>query len=193
TVATANAGATAGSDYTAVPLTTLTWTSTDALTKIVPATITGDVIKEGNEAFVLNLSAPTNAALADPSGQATIIDEEGRLFASIKDASVSEGNSGTKNLTFTVTLSAAPAAGQSATVDVATTDGTATAGSDYTAVAPTTTLTFSAGQSTKTVNVPIKGDTTVEPNETLMLTLSAPSANTIVADSGGLGAIVNDD
>ena len=75
---------------------------------------------------------------------------------SIADASVTEGNSGTTTANFTVTLSAA--ATSTVTVNYATANGTATAGSDY--VAASGTLTFTAGQTSKTIPVTVNGDTT---------------------------------
>jgi hypothetical protein len=106
----------------------------------------------------------------------------------IDDVSASEGNAGTTTVTFTVTLSAA-AAGP-VIVNYATADGTATAGTDY--VASSGTLTFTAGQVTKTVAVTLNGDLTVEPNETLVVNLSGVTAATI-ADAQGTGTITNDD
>src|SRR5262249_43875951 len=107
---------------------------------------------------------------------------------SVGDVSIVEGNSGTKNAGFQLTLSHA------STVDVsvayATADGTATAGSDYTAVSGT--AVFRAGTTTVTVNVPILGDTPVESDETFVLNLSAPT-NATVADGQGVATIVNDD
>ena len=81
---------------------------------------------------------------------------------SINDVTISEGNSGTKAATFTVTRSGGTAAFD---VNFATSDGTATvADSDY--VAASNTLHFGANENTKTISVTINGDTTVEPNET---------------------------
>jgi hypothetical protein len=76
--------------------------------------------------------------------------------------SVTEGNSGTSNATFTVSLSAA--SGQAVSVNWATANGTATAPDDYTA--GNGTLTFNAGETTKQFNITVFGDTLVEPNET---------------------------
>ena len=73
-----------------------------------------------------------------------------RRRLSISDVTVAEGNSGTTNAVFTVTLSAASAS--TVTVDYATANGTATAGSDYTAA--TGTLSFAAGTTSKTMTVP---------------------------------------
>ena len=74
-------------------------------------------------------------------------------------------------LAFAVTLSRAPSG--TVTVDYATADGTATAGSDYTARSGT--LTFAAGETGKTVSVPVLDDAHDEGSETLTLTLSSPS------------------
>jgi len=76
------------------------------------------------------------------------------------------------------------------TVAYATANGTATAGSDYTAQSGT--LTFSAGQTSKTISVVVNGDTTVEPNETFTVTLSGASGATI-ARATATGTITNDD
>ena len=110
---------------------------------------------------------------------------------SVDDPSVAEGNSGSTNLTFTVSLdNPAPAGG--ATVDYATSDGTATAGSDYTAASGT--LNFAGGETSKTVDISIVGDETVELDETLTLTLSNPTGtNVILSDDTGQGTITNDD
>jgi len=99
-----------------------------------------------------------------------------------------EGNSGTTPFVFTVTLSAASAS--TVTVNYATADGTATAGSDY--LATSGTLTFNPGVTTQPITVSVIGDTTVEPNETFFVNLSSPS-NATIATGQGTGTIVNDD
>src|SRR5262245_41160837 len=68
---------------------------------------------------------------------------------SIGDATVTEGNSGTVNATFTVSLSGSSS--KKITVDFATSDGTATAGADY--VAKSGTVTFNHGQTSQTVTI----------------------------------------
>jgi hypothetical protein len=108
----------------------------------------------------------------------------------INDVSKAEGNAGTTAFTFTVTLS--PASTGTVTVKYATANGTALAGSDYTAASGT--LTFTPGQTSKTVTVNVLGNTTVEPNETFYVNLSSPSGATIFdPDSRGVGTILNDD
>uniref|UniRef100_UPI001BFC8773 MBG domain-containing protein n=1 Tax=Echinicola shivajiensis TaxID=1035916 RepID=UPI001BFC8773 len=113
------------------------------------------------------------------------------VSVSVDDPSVTEGNSGTTTLTFTVSLdNPAPVGG--ATVDYATSDGSAIAGSDYTAISGT--LNFAEGETSKTVNISVIGDETVEMDETLTLTLSNPTGTgVLLADGSGLGTIINDD
>ena len=94
---------------------------------------------------------------------------------SIADATVSEPASGSANASFTVTLSAA--ATSSVTVKYATGNGTAMAGSDYTAGSGT--ITFAAGQTSKTITVPVLADSLTESNETFTVTLSNPTGATL--------------
>ncbi|MCX7552556.1 hypothetical protein OS175_01595 [Marinicella sp. S1101] len=108
---------------------------------------------------------------------------------SINDVSLSEGNAGTSNLSFTVTRSNNTSA---ASVNFATANGTATAGSDYSSNSGTLNFT-NGGNLTQTVNVVINGDTLVEANETLTVNLSAPSAGASISDGQGIGTINNDD
>src|SRR5207247_979403 len=107
---------------------------------------------------------------------------------SISDVTVTEGNSGTTNAVFTVTLSAT--SDQVVTVDFATADGSATSPSDY--LAQNGNLTFSPGDTTKTISVPVNGDTLVEPNEDFFVNLSN-ATNASIADSQGIGTISNDE
>ncbi len=182
--ATANGTAAAGSDYTAASG-TLTFAAGET-SKPVRVTITGNTAVEPDERFYVNLSAPTNAVLADAQGLGKILNDDTALR--ISDVTLTEGNAGTKAATFTVSLSAA--ALFPVTVKYATANGTAAAGSDYTAASGT--LTFAAGETSKTVSVTITGDTAVEPDETFYVNLSAPT-NAVLADAQGLGKIRNDD
>jgi len=107
---------------------------------------------------------------------------------SVGDVSVTEGNSGVTYATFTVSLSAA--SDQPVTVNYGTQNGTAVAGSDYQAVSGS--LTFAAGETTKTVRVAIFGDTLIENDERFSLVLSGAS-NASILDATGTGSIFNDD
>ncbi|BDI31658.1 hypothetical protein CCAX7_37090 [Capsulimonas corticalis] len=107
---------------------------------------------------------------------------------SISSASLSEGNSGVKNMIFTVTLASPSAA--AAQVSYTTANGTAAAGSDYTATSGT--LIIPAGQTSATIAVPILGDTVPEPDETFTVNLSNAVGATLIGGQG-VGTIVNDD
>jgi subtilisin family serine protease len=106
----------------------------------------------------------------------------------INDITLSEGNSGTLVANLTVSLSASLT--NSVTVNYATANGSASAGSDYTST--NGTLTFSAGQTSKTISVTVQGDTSDESDESLFVNLSAP-VNASIVDGSGMITIVNDD
>lgn len=108
------------------------------------------------------------------------------LTLAIDDISVAES---VGNATFTVTMSRTN--GASVTVDYATSNGTATAGSDYTSTSGT--LTFTAGQTSKTISVPITDDSDQESDETFTMTLSNASAGTISDATGICTILANDD
>ncbi|NCS37921.1 MAG: endo-1,3-1,4-beta-glycanase ExsH [Microcystis aeruginosa BS13-10] len=194
--ATANGTATAGTDYTAIPTTTLTFNPGET-SKTITVPVNGDNQVELNETFFLNLSNlqtnGSNVTLADNQGQGTINNDDSASIA-ITDVTITEGNSGTTNAVFTVTLS--NAVDTAVTVNYATANGTATtADNDYTAIA-TTPLTFNAGETSKTITVAINGDTKVESNETFFINLSnlnANGRNVTIADNQGQGTIANDD
>jgi hypothetical protein len=184
--ATANGTASSSSDYSARSGTLTFPPGTTSLTVAVP--VLGDTLSEINETFVVNLSGATNATVADAQGVATIVNDDALPTLSINDVSITEGNSGTTNATFTVSLSSA--SGQTITVNYATGNGTATAGSDYTTTSGT--LTFTAGTTTRTFSVATLGDTVPEADETFVVNLSAP-ANATLARAQGTGTIRDTD
>jgi hypothetical protein len=106
----------------------------------------------------------------------------------IGDVSKAEGNSGTSNAVLTVTATPVPTV--PVTVDYATADGTASQPADYTTT--TGTLTFAAGEASKTISVPVAGDTSVEADETLTVTLSNAAKATLPARPATV-TITNDD
>ena len=107
---------------------------------------------------------------------------------SISDARVSEGDSGTTQLGFTVILSEAST--DTVTVVYTTSNGTATAGQDYTATSGT--LTFDPGQTTQQISIDVLGDSSVETTESLVVTLSDANGATI-ADATATGVIIDND
>ncbi len=185
---TANGTATTPSDYTAVNI-PLTFTPGQT-SKTCTVPVVGNTVVEPNETFFVNLSTVTGpATIFDGQGLGTILNDDGPLL-SINNVTLTEGNVGNKNFNFTVTLS--PAAAGNVTVTCVPTNGTAAAGSDYTAV--NVPLTFTPGQISKTCTVPVVGDAVVEPNETFFVNLTNAVGATIVdPDFRGIGTILNDD
>jgi hypothetical protein len=106
----------------------------------------------------------------------------------INNVSVSEGNSGTANAVFTLSLS--PASSQSITVNFSTANGTAVAGFDL--LAQSGALTFSPGETSKTITIEVIGDTVAESNETFFVNLTLVT-NAVIAVNHGIGTILNDD
>ena len=185
----ADGTASSPSDYIAISPTTLTFLPGQT-GKTVTVQVNGDTQVEPNETFFVNLTSAVNATIADTQGVGTILnDDSAPPTLSISDVTVREGNSGTTNAVFTVTLSAAST--QTVTVVANSADGTASSPSDYIAISPTT-LTFLPGQTFKTVTVAVKGDTLVELNETFFVNLTS-AVNATFADAQGLGTILNDD
>jgi hypothetical protein len=123
----------------------------------------------------------SNFAIAGATGNPVVGD------ITVGDVTITEGNSGTKTATFTVSRTGTAAFA----VDFTTANGTAAAGSDY--LATGNTLTFAAGQATRTVSVTINGDTSDEPNETFFLNLANATNGGTIVDDQGLGTITNDD
>ena len=176
-----------GTDFT-LANGTLTISAGDTSGTITIASIINDTLDEANETVIVTLSSPGNATLgSDKTHTYTINDNDATPSLSINDVS---GNETAGNREFTVTLSAA--SGLAVTVNYATSNGTATAGADYTAISATT-LTFSPGQTTKTFNVAVLADSLDEANETATLTLSSVSSTATISDATGTLTITDDD
>jgi hypothetical protein len=191
TYTTANGTATAGSDYQATSG-TLTF-APGQTSKTITVLVNGDRLPEPNETFVVKLSSPTNATIAEGQGVGTILDDEPRI--SISDVTKYEGTANgnakkTTQFTFTVTLSAAY--DQPVTMAYRTVDGTATT-SDNDYVAQTGTLTFKPGETSKTITIVVNGDNKKEANEAFYLDLFGLSSNALFTRNRGLGTILNDD
>ena len=153
------------------------------------ATITIVVVPTAPGATLTNV-ATVSRAEADPfPGNNTAVDT---TFVapgiSISEASVLEGNVGPASMIFAVTLSARSA--QTISVDYATADDTATAGSDY--LGTHGVLSFPPGTTNGTITVTVMGDTLIESNETFFVNLSNPT-NATLDRARGVGTIINDD
>ncbi|MFH1253067.1 MAG: Calx-beta domain-containing protein [Candidatus Uhrbacteria bacterium] len=175
-----------GTDYsiTASPITITAGNTTADIT----ITITNDTIDEANETVIVTMGSPTNATQGTTTVHtATINDNDDPPTVAVADVEVSEGV-GTATVTVTMTGSSY----QSVSVDYATSDGTAVAGSDYTSAS--STLTWTAGQTgAKTFNVTIADDSDYEPSETVNINLSNVVNGTISDEAGVLTITNNDD
>ena len=196
TLATANGTATAGEDYTAIAPVVFTFSGSET-TKTQTVTIINDTLDEPDETFSVALSNPsTNAALGTPAtATVTIQDDDGAPAFSIADQIKDEGNAGTSPMTFTVTLSAA--SGQAAAVNYVAANDSAIAPGDYSAASGT--LNFASGETSKTFNITINGDTLREvaagtnpPGELFFINLSG-AVNAGINDGNAVGNIKNDD
>ena len=189
--ATTDDTARAGNDYQAAAG-TVTFAPGET-TKTIAVNVNGDQTVERDETFSVSLRNATNATIAKSQGQGTIANDDVATF-SINHVRLREGNSGTKNLTFTVTLD--KAVDVPVNVDFATNDGTAFANSgDYTPASGTLHFAGKAGES-QTITVAVRGDRKVEFNETLVVNLAnveAVGRTVTIARDQGTGTIFNDD
>jgi N-acetylneuraminic acid mutarotase len=183
--ATSDGSATAGPDYTAAAG-TLTF-APGQTSRTITIAINNDIVSEAQETFFVNLGNAVGADIDDAQAVGTILNDD-TVTVSIGDASVVEGNAGATVVLFTVALSAA--AEQIVSVDFATGNATATAGSDYTAAAGT--VVFNPGETTRTIPITVHGDTDFESDETFVVTLSN-DFNVEIDDGQGIGTILNDD
>ncbi|QXZ81773.1 putative Ig domain-containing protein (plasmid) [Rhizobium sp. L51/94] len=180
--------ASSGTDYAAVssPLVIAAGQTSGTIT-INP---TADSTVEPDETVVISLAAGSGYSVGSPNSATGTILNDDQPSLSINDVSLNEGNAGTSNSTFTVSLSQ-PAGAGGVSFDIATADGTATAGVDYVA-SSLTGQTIPAGSSSATFTVLVNGDPLNEPNETFFVNVSNVSGAS-VADAQGVGTIVNDD
>ncbi|MFZ4401257.1 MAG: HYR domain-containing protein, partial [Bacteroidales bacterium] len=185
---------------------TLSFTGAIGETKTINIVVNGDTRLEPNETFKVVLASASSGGrsvlipTAGKIGIGTILNDDAATFA-INDVSITEGNSGTQLLNFTVTLSEDVEASNPVTVDYVTSNGTAIAGEDY--VYKTGKLSFTGLKNeTKTISVTINGDSKVELNETFNVLLSniqsvglpdSILSNMTFSKATGIGTINNDD
>ena len=195
----------------ATSLTTGTWVDVNALDFVTPNTATVGA-KDGNAvgnrttlaATINGVNIASGATFclrwndADASGadDGLAIDDfsltvggVGLPLVSVSDFSAFEGNSGTSVMNFGFGLSS-PAGPGGVTIQYATADGTATAGSDY--VAASSIVNIPEGATSTTVAITINGDTVTEPDETFFVNITGV-AGALISDSQGLGTIQNDE
>ncbi|BAI94220.1 Calx-beta domain-containing protein [Arthrospira platensis NCB002] len=186
--ATADGTATAGEDYRRT--TGRLIFSPGQTRQIINVPVLGDTKVEPDETFRVNLSSPENAELARGQATGTILndDDDDLPQITIADTEIREGDSGRTNARFVVRLD--NPSSERVVVNYATADGTATAGEDYRPM--TGRVVFSPGQTSQVINVPVLGDTKVEPDETFRVNLSRPQ-NATLGRRQAIGTILNDD
>jgi len=185
---TVDGSATAGADYVASSG-TVTFVPGDT-SEPITIPILGDTLAEANEHFTVVLSNPANATIAAaPGGDITIADDDPPEISIAAAATITEGNAGTSNIAVAVTLSQTHT--ESVWVTYKTSDGTATAGTDY--VNTTGTLQFYPGTKTQTIYIPVYGDTVGEATEYFYVDLSNPLNGTLTSATRATMTIVDDD
>ncbi len=166
---TAATKATAGSDYTASSGTLTIPANTTVAT--IPVSVKGDTALEQNEAFLVNLSAPTNATLSMAQSSVVTIRNDELPQVVVKGPAGASGEPSTAS--FSITLKQPYYT--TLNLNAATVGNTAASPGDYTAV--NTTVTFLAQDvSAKTVTVSIKTDGLREPVEAFYLQVTGGSA-----------------
>ena len=163
--------------------------------ELLPDTTGADLNVQGKYTTSENWLGHTPEGGRSDRATVAITDNDNKPGVSIGPALGDEGDSGSSAWTFVVRL--ASATDEPVTVNYATSDGTATAGQDYTAVS-NGSVTIAAGDTTAEFDVSVNGDEIDEDNEVFNVTISLPSGTTAAAITGGhnataLGLIVDDD
>ena len=149
--------------------------------------INDDTLHETDETFTVDITAATNATVDRDNATVTITDDDGPRL-SVADLKIDESTTEQANTArFEVTLN--PTSTDTVTVQYATSDGTAQAGLDYTQTSGT--LTFAPGDATAYIDVAILHDDLDEHDETLTLTLDAPTNAAL--DRATATATISDD
>jgi hypothetical protein len=184
---TADSSATTPADYQPISG-TLTFTPGGPTTQTVVVKVVGDTSQENNEQFSVNLNTPVNATIVSSGGSGTgyIVDDDDAVLT-IQNVVVPEGDTGTSNAVFTVTRSGSTAG--TTTVNYTASPSSATSPADY--VTTSGTLTFAPGETSRTFNVGIVGDTLQEGNEQFSVALSGAVNATV--DNGTVTATIIDD
>lgn len=185
---TSDGTATAGQDYTTT-FGILAWADGDTTSKTFQIPITDDGFDEPNKTVNLILDNPNGGAtFSNPSSAVlTITDDDAPPQIFVDDISLGESDDNSAVATFTVRLGAHT---EQVSVLYETTNDFAISGIDYQATSGT--LHFAAGETSKTITVPLVGDNIGEPHETFFLNLSAPT-NATIGDAQASALILNDD
>lgn len=182
---TSDGTATAGADYTATSGTIIF--EAGETDKTITVATTDDYDVEGDQAFNVTLSEPTNGAeITTGTADGTIVDNDRAAQFAVSGGSIEEGG----DITFTVTRSGDTSIAHA--VSYTTVDGTATVvDSDY--VAASDVLVFGVGVTSLDVIANTTGDDDIEPDEAFSLLLSNPTNGATITTSSANGTILNND
>jgi hypothetical protein len=182
---------TAGADY-ATTSASLNFAAAQA-SQTLTIPVCGDAVGEQDEQFDVRLSSASNATIQDGTGLATIRNDDPMLSIT-PSVTVTEGDGGSQNAVFTVSIQGP--SGNPVTVSFATANRTATGGTcgsggaDY--GSSSGTLSFTAGQTSRTISVPVCGDIAFEQSEQFEVALSNAS-NASIQSGIGVVTIANND
>ncbi len=165
---TADATATAGADYQATSGTVSF--APGSTTATLAVSVIGDTVAEADDVFFVNLGSPVNLAIADGGGNGSIVNDDiaGSFQFSLASYAVSEA---VTQAVITVKRTGGTASGVSVSWEAS--NGSASAGSDYSAASGT--VSFGTGSVSQTFTVPLLPDFEDEADETVLLRLFAPS------------------
>lgn len=160
--------------------------------KTVPIVVLGDPFYETDEVFGLILSNPVGMTIEGLLPVLTILNDDALPRVSVADVRIVEGNSGTQDLVFPVTM--VGLAAMDIEIAWATTNETARSPFDF--AGGTGTVVIPAGMTTGEIRIPVVGDSVEEPNEYFTLRLSASPTSTVPVAFGksvAVGTVLNDD
>lgn len=180
--------ATEGLDYVG---TTGTLTFTLGMqSQLITVLVNGDTTTESDESFKLLLSDPSNLLIGTPTVTGTIQNDDVVRTLAVSNIFQQEGDSGNSDFVFSVNLSGVSS--QQAVVTYTVDDGSATlADNDY--VDGSGTLTFTPGQTSKTITVSVVGDLTNEGDETFTVKVTPQSGPVASGTVSGTGTILDDE
>jgi hypothetical protein len=163
--------------------------------KTITVLVAGDSSLESDEGFTVTLSnASAGTAIGTATAAGTVLNDDAALAITATDAVKPEGNTGSTAYTFTVTRSGAVAQASTANWAVTGSGTSSAAAADFVGgVLPTGTVSFAAGETSKTITVLVAGDSVVEPDEGFTVALSNASTGTAIGTATALGVVVNDD
>jgi len=173
-------------------------------TAYVQVFVQGDTYSEGNEEFLVTLVNPVGAKLGQATATGFITNDDAggnppptggttTLGFSTGSVTLAEGNSGSTAFSFTVTRSGPTTGTSSVNYTVSGSGANPATAADFTdGTLPSGSITFAAGETTKTVTINVAGDTTVEQTEGFTLMLSGASGATL-GTATATGTITNDD